>query len=72
MGFTVARQSRFATIKDRYLYRMGAANPNPDLKAESALHPEAAYSDKYSRHLTDQANIFYSCLTDVIQQVNNV
>ncbi|WP_232074115.1 TonB-dependent receptor plug domain-containing protein [Spirosoma aureum] len=77
VSFTVARKTRFATIKDRYSYRMGAAIPNPDLKAESALHLEAAYSDQISlarpgRSLTLQTSLFYSRLTDAIQQVNNV
>lgn len=72
LSLTVARKTRFATIKDRYSYRLGAAIPNPDLNAESALHLEASYADQLSRYLTIQANVFYSRLTDAIQQVNNV
>ena len=72
LSLTVARKTRFATIKDRYSYRMGAAISNPDLKAESALHLEAAYADQISRHLSVQTSLFYSRLTDAIQQVNNV
>lgn len=72
LSFSVARQTRFATIKDRYSYRMGAAIPNPDLKAEGALHFEAAYADRLASFLKAQANIFYSSITDAIQQVNNV
>ncbi|MCA0231216.1 MAG: TonB-dependent receptor [Bacteroidetes bacterium] len=72
LSFSVARQTRFATIKDRYSYRMGAAIPNPDLKAEGALHFEAAYADQWTSFLKAQANIFYSSITDAIQQVNNV
>lgn len=59
-------------MKDRYSYRMGAAIPNPDLKAESALHLEAAYTDQLSRYVSLQASAFYSRLSDAIQQVNNV
>ena len=77
ISLTVARKTRFATIKDRYSYRMGAAIPNPDLKAESALHLEGAYTDQIAlgrpgRSASIQASAFYSRLTDAIQQVNNV
>jgi iron complex outermembrane recepter protein len=72
ISFSVARQTRFATIKDRYSYRMGAAIPNPDLKAEGALHFEAAYADRWVSFLKVQANVFYSGISDAIQQVNNV
>ena len=72
LSLTIAKKTRFATVKDRYSYRMGAAIPNPDLKAESALHLEAAYTDQLSRYVSLQASAFYSRLTDAIQQVNNV
>ncbi|GAB3990188.1 TonB-dependent receptor [Spirosoma daeguense] len=72
LSLTAAKKTRFATVKDRYSYRMGAAVPNPDLKAESALHFEAAYSDQLSRYVAVQASAFYSRLSDAIQQVNNV
>lgn len=72
LSLTVARKTRFATVKDRYSYRMGAAIPNPDLKAESALHLETAYADQIGRLVSVQASTFYSRLTDAIQQVNNV
>lgn len=72
ISLTAAHKTRFATVKDRYSYRMGAALPNPDLKAESALHLEAAYTGQISRYVSLQASAFYSRLTDAIQQVNNV
>jgi iron complex outermembrane receptor protein len=31
VSFNIAYKSRFATMKDRYSYRMGTAIPNPDL-----------------------------------------
>lgn len=71
-SLTAARQSRFATIKDRYSYRMGAAIPNPDLKAERATHLEIAYDDRFLPWLKGSAHVFYSAIGDVIQQVNNV
>ncbi|WP_228466990.1 TonB-dependent receptor plug domain-containing protein [Adhaeribacter swui] len=72
LSFSVARKSRFATIKDRYSYRMGAAIPNPDLKAETALHYEASYQATFQEKWQVVANLFYSRIQDVIQQVNNV
>jgi iron complex outermembrane receptor protein len=72
VSLTVARKTRFATIKDRYSYRMGAAIPNPDLRAESAMHYEAAYADQFSGRVSVQVSTFYSRLNNAIQQVNNV
>lgn len=66
------RMTRFATIKDRYSYRMGTAIPNPDLKAERASHYELKYNDVSISRLRIQAALFYSRINDVIQQVNNV
>ncbi len=71
-SLTAAKQTRFATIKDRYSYRMGSAIPNPDLKAESALHLEAAYRNQITSRVKAQGSLFYSRIQDVIQQVNNV
>lgn len=72
INVSVARKSRFATIKDRYSYRMGAAIPNPDLKSETATHYETGYSAIYNGKFQVEANLFYSKISDAIQQVNNV
>lgn len=69
---TVARKTRFATIKDRYSYRMGQAIPNPDLHAEVALNYDLSYSGKVAEKLALQASIFQSNIDDIIQQVDNV
>ncbi|MRG46621.1 TonB-dependent receptor [Chitinophaga sp. SYP-B3965] len=66
------RMTRFATIKDRYSYRLGTAIPNPDLKAEQATHYELKYNDVSIARLRIQAAVFYSRINDVIQMVNNV
>jgi iron complex outermembrane receptor protein len=66
------RMTRFATIKDRYSYRMGTAIPNPDLKSEYALHYELRYNDAGTRRLRLNAALFYSGVRNVIQSVNNV
>ncbi|SDL40873.1 iron complex outermembrane recepter protein [Pedobacter sp. ok626] len=72
ISLSVARKSRFATIKDRYSYRMGAAIPNPDLKSETAMHFDAGYTGRFFDKLEIETGLFYSRLSDAIQQVNNV
>lgn len=67
LRFSVARKSRFATIKDRYSYRFGTAEPNPDLKSERANHYEIGYEGKLTRNLAFTGNLFYSRVSDMIQ-----
>jgi iron complex outermembrane receptor protein len=69
---SVARKTRFATIKDRYSYRMGQAIPNPDLGAEAAVNFDVSYSGKIADKLSLQASVFNSSIDDIIQQVDNV
>lgn len=69
---SIARKTRFATIKDRYSYRMGLAIPNPDLSAEVAVNYDLSYSGKIADRLTLQASVFKSDINDIIQQVDNV
>lgn len=69
---TVARKSRFPTIKDRYSYRLGQAIPNPDLEPERALHLEVGYEGTPAEHLTLRANLFAAEIDDTIQRVDNV
>ena len=35
---SLARKTRFGTMKDRYSYRLGRSIPNPELTSESAFH----------------------------------
>ncbi len=72
MKGSVARKTRFATIKDRYSYRMGQAIPNPDLGAEAAVNFDLSYSGKIADKLSLQASVFNSNINDIIQQVDNV
>jgi iron complex outermembrane recepter protein len=72
VGATVAEKTRFATIKDRYSYRMGTAIPNVDLKPETAVNYELNYEGKLLEKLTFQTAIFYSSLSDAILSVSNV
>lgn len=69
---TVARKTRFATIKDRYSYRMGMAIPNPDLASEVAVNYDLTYTGRFFTNLTIQASAFRSDISDIIQQVDNV
>lgn len=72
LGATVSQKTRFATIKDRYSYRMGTAIPNPDLKPEKATNYEINYTLRAFKKLTFQTALFYSSLTDAILNVSNV
>jgi iron complex outermembrane receptor protein len=72
LGATVSQKTRFATIKDRYSYRMGTAIPNPDLKPEKAVNYEINYTTNLFSKITFQTAVFYSSLTDAILNVSNV
>ncbi|MFB9107184.1 TonB-dependent receptor plug domain-containing protein [Flavobacterium gyeonganense] len=72
LGATVSQKTRFATIKDRYSYRMGTAIPNPDLKPETALNYELNYNVEFFSKLNFHTALFYSSLTDAILSVSNV
>src|SRR5690606_36398790 len=58
LSATIASKTRFATIKDRYSYRMGRAIPNPDLKSETGIHYDLSYIGKIGRSLQVQSSIF--------------
>ncbi|MBL0736617.1 TonB-dependent receptor [Flavobacterium sp. GN10] len=72
LGATVSQKTRFATIKDRYSYRMGTAIPNPDLKPEKAINYELNYTANLFEKITFQTALFYSSLSDAILSVSNV
>lgn len=72
LSASVARKTRFATLKDRYSYRMGQAIPNPDLHAEVALSYDLTYNGKVNDKLSFQASVYRNEISDVIQQVDNV
>ncbi|MDN3549387.1 TonB-dependent receptor plug domain-containing protein [Mucilaginibacter aquaedulcis] len=72
LSLSVARKTRFATIKDRYSYRFGTAIPNPDLKAENAVNYDLSYRTLLVGKLNIQASLFYSKINNLIQTVNNV
>lgn len=72
LGATVSQKTRFATIKDRYSYRMGTAIPNPDLKPEKAVNYELNYTAGLFNKVTFQTALFYSKLSEAILNVSNV
>ncbi|WP_028312728.1 TonB-dependent receptor plug domain-containing protein [Derxia gummosa] len=65
---TVARKSRFPTIKDRYSYRLGRAIPNAGLEPERANHYEIGWDGRAAD--TDLAvAVFHSDISNLIQNV---
>jgi iron complex outermembrane receptor protein len=69
---TVARKTRFPTLKDRYSYRLGQALPNPALRLERALHYEAGYHGPLVAGIRLRAAAFLSELDSAIIQVDDV
>jgi iron complex outermembrane receptor protein len=72
LSATVSQKTRFATIKDRYSYRMGTAIPNPDLKPEKAVNYELNYTATLFNKINFQTALFYSTLSDAILNVSNI
>jgi iron complex outermembrane receptor protein len=70
---SVARRTRFPTIKDRYSYRMGSAIPNPDLKPENAVNLEVGIDGTLElnggNRLQLSAALFQSRIEDTIEGV---
>ena len=67
---SVARKTRFPTIKDRYSARLGSALPNPDLKPETALNLEAGLKGRPWSGARGQAAVFYSRIDNLMQSMN--
>ena len=72
LNFSVARKTRFATIKDRYSYNLGTSIPNPNLTAEYTLNYELGYKGNPIKNLTVEAALFYSNINHTLLTVNNV
>ena len=69
LRLTLARKSRFPTLKDRYSYRMGTAIPNEALKTEQADHAEVGYADRLGQNWQYDLALFHSDISDLIQSV---
>lgn len=65
---SIAKKSRFPTIKERYSYRMGTAVPNAELRTEQAIHYEIGYSERIGAGLFGDIRLYYSDIDDLIQQ----
>ena len=72
ISISVAKKTRFATMKDRYSYKLGTAIPNPGLKPEMAINYDLSYHEIIGKSATYKVNLFYNDVRDVIQQVSNV
>ncbi len=72
LGAMTALRTRFATMKDRYSYKLGTAIPNPELKAEHAANFELSADLAFSGKLSLHPAIFYSKLNNTIQLVDEV
>lgn len=72
LTFSVDRMTRFATIKDRYSYKLGTAIPNPDLQPENTLNFALQYNDTRIKNVSIDGSVFYNRIHNVIQNVNNV
>lgn len=66
---SIAKKSRFPSLKDKYSYKLGTAIPNPDLSPESSINYEIGYKDVFFKRITVEANFFYSQVSDFILQV---
>ncbi|MDD2760572.1 MAG: TonB-dependent receptor [Methylomonas sp.] len=66
---SLARKTRFPTIKDRYSYRLGTALPNPGLTPENALNYEIGLDGKALGWLDYGGNLFFSQIEDTIESV---
>jgi len=71
LSFSVARKTRFATMKDRYSYKLGTAIPNPGLVPENAINYDLAYREVFENLGSYKLSLFYNDLRNVIQQVTN-
>lgn len=72
LTFSVARKTRFATVKDRYSYSLGTAIPNPGLKSEYTINYDLGYRGVFGDWLTLESSLFYSHIGNTILSVNNV
>lgn len=69
---TFARKNRFPTISDRFSLRFDRYIENPDLKPEVSLHFDIGVKTNLRQWLAVEGAIFYSDLTNLIQEVQNV
>jgi len=66
----ISSRTRFPTLFERFSSRFGGATSNPDLRSERALNLEAGLSQTVNSHLSVDASLFYSDVSNVIQSVS--
>lgn len=71
---SVAKRTRFPTIKDRYSFRLGSAIPNPDLDPEAGMNYEIGLNGRQPLGSQSQLDwggaVFYSDLDESIESVS--
>jgi iron complex outermembrane receptor protein len=67
--FGVSQKSRFATMYERYSYRLGFAQPNPGLAPEQLLTIEAGLRGDLAPWLSGSVGAFWGSAEDYIQSV---
>jgi iron complex outermembrane receptor protein len=66
---SVARKTRFPSMKDKFNGGFGTRLENPDLKPEKAINYEVGYDDVYFNKLKFKTNLFHNDISDAIQNV---
>ncbi|MDD5310048.1 MAG: TonB-dependent receptor [Deltaproteobacteria bacterium] len=69
MRLTGARRYRIPTLRERYSSAMGANEPNPDLRPETAWHAGLDVSIRPARSVSVDLSGFDAEITDMIEQV---
>lgn len=65
----ISHKTRFATMFERYSYRLGNGLPNPQLKPEELLTVEAGVRGSFINWLSGSAGIFWGKADNYIQSV---
>jgi len=66
---SISRKVRFATLFERYSYRLGFAEPNPGLEPETSINYEIGYEGQVAKRTTLQAALFAADVDNYIQNV---
>jgi iron complex outermembrane receptor protein len=69
--FSLSRNARFASLKDRYSYKRGRAIPNPDLKTERSFNLDITYNGSYKKFRW-YASAYYMFLSNTIQEITGM
>jgi iron complex outermembrane receptor protein len=67
---SVAQKSRMPSIKDKFSYRMGTVEPNPNLEPERSVNYELGYDQRFNETGAAGVAVFYNDITDYILSVD--